>query len=460
MAVKNKKKKKEKKLPTKLELNAQVLSREMQYLHEVLGARMKLYFQQDCPYQDIYQVPIPVLSEDLSVYSGVLQHYGMNFEERIILLIALAPHICPQVLDEFFVKNSKYGRGFSEFGGVKGSNHSGFIPTGETVAFVLSANDLTRRFSLLRYFDANHFFNKFNILKLEEAPKGEPELSGILKISKEYLAYFTDGLQYEPKLSVHFPAEKITSELSWEELILEDYILDDLNEILAWIQHKDTLLKDWGLAKHLTPGYKSLFHGPPGTGKTLTACLLGKKAGLSVYRVDLSKVVSKYIGETEKNLANIFDQAESKNWILFFDEADALFGKRSSTKDAKDRYANQEIAYLLQRIETFNGVVILASNLKTNIDEAFSRRFHSIIYFPMPKPAQRLHLWQNAFSQCPLEESVDLEKVAHQFELAGGAINNILRYCSSAAVQRQGSILQEDILNGIRREYRKKGKTI
>ena len=127
-----------------------------------------------------------------------------------------------------------------------------------------------------------------------------------------------------------------------------------------------------------------LFHGPPGTGKTLTAGLLGKIAQKDVYRIDLSMVISKYIGETEKNLARLFDKAERKDWILFFDEADSLFGKRGQVKDAHDKYANQEVSYLLQRVEAYNGLVILASNFKNNIDEAFLRRFQSIIYFPLP----------------------------------------------------------------------------
>ena len=145
-------------------------------------------------------------------------------------------------------------------------------------------------------------------------------------------------------------------------------------------------MNDWGMAPKLRPGYRSLFYGPPGTGKTMTACLLGKSTGRDVYKVDLSLVVSKYIGETEKNLARVFDQAQHKGWILFFDEADALFGKRSETRDAHDRYANQEVSFLLQRIETFDGIAILASNQRENLDDAFTRRFESIIYFPMPRP--------------------------------------------------------------------------
>ncbi|HNM28041.1 MAG TPA: ATP-binding protein, partial [Saprospiraceae bacterium] len=303
-----------------------------------------------------------------SPYAQFLQQHRLSWEERVVLLLALAPHVCPWVLDPFLVKNQSSQRGFTEFGGLKGVYHSGFLPTGETAAFLVAAENLTRRFTVQNLLQADHFFARQNILRLEKDKTDEPFLSGALVISKEYLNYFTSGKPYRPSFSSEFPAQLLQTNLEWEDLVLEDEILDDLEEILAWLQHGDVILHDMGLKKQLKPGFRSLFYGPPGTGKTLAVSLLGKTTGRDVYRIDISKVVSKYIGETEKNLANIFDQAENKNWILFFDEADAIFGKRTATKDAKDRYANQEVAYLLQRIEEYAGLVILATNLKANID--------------------------------------------------------------------------------------------
>src|SRR6201991_4144918 len=151
------------------------------------------------------------------------------------------------------------------------------------------------------------------------------------------------------------------------------------------------------MGDRLKKGYRALFYGPPGTGKTLTAALLGNEMNKDVYRVDLSMVVSKYIGETEKNLELLFARAEDKGWILFFDEADALFGKRTSVRDAHDKYANQEVSYLLQRIEDFNGLIILATNMKNNIDEAFVRRFNAILRFPFPEAAERKLIWEKSF---------------------------------------------------------------
>jgi SpoVK/Ycf46/Vps4 family AAA+-type ATPase len=183
---------------------------------------------------------------------------------------------------------------------------------------------------------------------------------------------------------------------------------------------------------------------------------------MDVYRIELSSVVSKYIGETEKNLETIFQQAENRQWILFFDEADALFGKRSDTQSSNDRHANQEVAYLLQRIEEFPGVVILATNLKSNIDDAFLRRFQSMIFFPVPDPLQRQILWEKALNKSEYVASeVDVKELSKSYELAGGSIINVIRYAAIASL-RNGSqlITQKDLLAGVAKEQRKQGRII
>lgn len=442
--------------------NAAVLTREMVWLAEVMDTRMKLFWGQDCRYKDIGEVPSPDLSEDSSLYSKVVKYYRMDLSERITLLLALAPHLQPHLLDIFFVRNADYDRGFTEFGGIKGQNHGGFLPTGETVAFILAASSLERRFALLDLFREDHFFRKFNILTLAPSHAEEPFLSGVIRISPEYLSYFTKGISHQPDFSVHFPAKRIYTEMEWSGLVLDEDTLQGVLEIRDWLEFGDTLLNEWGMRKKIKPGFRALFHGPPGTGKTFTATLLGKSSGLDVYRIDLSMMVSKYIGETEKNLSNVFDQAEHKHWILFFDEADALFGKRTQTSSANDRYANQEVSYLLQRMEDFPGVVILATNLKANLDEAFSRRFQSMVYFPVPGPAQRLLLWQQSFSEkTVLEDQEGLNAIAEKYEMTGGAIINVTRYSSLQALKRGTNIiLQKDILAGIRKEFGKEGKTV
>jgi len=448
--------------PTLVKRNVRCLQIELSWFEQVLNERFRIYFQQESEYQSIYDIPIPNLTADESLYAQIIQHYPMSAAERLTVLLALIPHLKPQLLDIFFTKNSLYDRGYTEFGGIIGQQHGGFLPTGETALFLLAGDDLSLRMQLMKLFDESHFFYKHNILRLNGTKPGEPLLSSSLAISQEYLAYFTNGDNYKPSYGSSFPAKRLQTSLRWDDLVVDRKILRELQEIMTWIEYHEHLLQEWGLNKKIKPGYKALFYGPPGTGKTMTASLMGQSTGHEVYRIDLSQIVSKYIGETEKNLANVFDRAEHNKWILFFDEADALFGKRTSTKDAKDRYANQEIAYLLQRIEDFPGIVILATNLKGNIDEAFARRFQSMIYFPMPDAEQRLRLWQNAFdSGLTLAEDVQLEKIAQNHEMAGGAIINVLRYCALMAVRRgSNEVRLNDIRQGILRELRKEGKVV
>ena len=335
------------------------------------------------------------------------------------------------------------------------------MPTGETLLFLLAANDLTIRFALYRLFEADHFFARHNILRLH-APDGQPKMKAELRISDEYLSYLTTGRPRRPDFGANFPARHIETQLSRDDLVLHPGTRKQVAEIEIWLRHGETLMHDWGMAPKLRPGYRSLFYGPPGTGKTMTACLLGKATGRDVYKVDLSLVVSKYIGETEKNLAKVFDQAQHKDWILFFDEADALFGRRSETRDSHDRYANQEVSFLLQRIETFDGIAILASNRRDDLDEAFARRFESIIYFPMPRPEERLRLWQQGFSpQSQLEKSLNLHDIAQEYRLSGGAIMNVIRYASLQALHNGGTVISfDDVQQGIRRELEKEGKRL
>lgn len=437
------------------------LERDLQWLSALIEARLKLYFS-DVRQNDIREVTPPDLSRSFSAYAQTVMEHSLSFEERAILALALAPHLRPQVLDAFLIRNNALDRVFTEFGGAANGNIQGFWPTLETAAFILAGADLERRLAVQELFVPGRFFRDQKILLLDEPQPAQSMFSSPLCLAPEILARVTTGGRHRPAFSDAFPAHRITTRLDWSDLVLPGHVREEIEEIKAWIEHRQTLLQDWGLERQIKPGFRSLFYGPPGTGKTLTASLLGKSTGLDVYRIDLSLVVSKYIGETEKNLAKVFDQAERNDWILFFDEADALFGKRTQTSSAHDRYANQEVAYLLQRIEDFSGVVILASNLKGNVDEAFARRFQSMIYFPMPGLDERAELWRLAFADhTRLDASVDLARLAEEFEISGGGIVNVLR-SSSLATLRHGraAIRMEDIRSGIRREFRKDGKMV
>ncbi|HHG86294.1 MAG TPA: ATP-binding protein [Bacteroidetes bacterium] len=439
--------------------NIAVIAAEIQWLQTVVDTRLRLYFGVESDFQNIAQVLPPKLENSEGMYAAYLQKQKFGFAERILVILALVQHVKPEVLDGFFVRNKTYDRVFTEFGGIQGPTHTGFIPTGETALFLLAGGDLHKRILFSALFDPQHALAKDQVVYLESAKPGESRWNGRLVMAPENISQFTLGQVHEPTCGPDFPARRVSTEMEWKDVILPAHTQAQVMEIQDWITYGPVLLNGIGLGKRLTPGFKALFYGPPGTGKTLTASLLGKATGRHVYKIDLSLVVSKFIGETEKNLAKVFDQAASKNWILFFDEADSLFGKRTELRSSNDRYANQETAYLLQRIESFPGVVLLASNLKDNLDAAFSRRFQAVINFPMPEKKERLALWKDCFSaNTPLEEKIDLEDVAEKYAIAGGAMMNIVRYCTVQAVKRgDGIILKCDFDKAIRKELEKDG---
>lgn len=252
-------------------------------------------------------------------------------------------------------------------------------------------------------------------------------------------------------------AKLITTELNWEDLVLPESTMSDIDEILNWVKTENKLRDNAHLRKWLKPGFRTLFSGPSGTGKTMVATLLGKAVNRPVYRINLSTVASKYIGETEKNLAKVFDHAENNNWILFFDEADALFGKRTNVKDSHDKYANQEVSYLLQRIEDFPGLVILSSNFKNNIDDAFMRRFQSIVAFQTPNRRERLKLWQRIFSDKYKLDEGFVTKLSEDYELTGGAITNVLRtVVLQSETSNEDVLSKKAVMHAIKREMKKR----
>jgi hypothetical protein len=439
-----------------------VLNKELEWFYQILDTRIKLHFGHDCKYEDVFDIQPPVLEKDSGLlYNQFIEHYSINNAERIVLVLALVSQIRPQMLDVFFTKNATFDKEFTEFGGKTNEQGKVFLPTGETALFLLAGTDLEKRFLYSYLFDAEHFFNQHSFITLESSNHKMSYLSGVITLSHEVLDLITRGHVRKPVFSSEFPAKLIETQLEWKDLVLDPYTLDQIYEIKSWIDYGETLLNDYDLGRKFKPGYRSLFFGSSGTGKTLTASLLGKVTGRDVYRIDLSMVVSKYIGETEKNLEKVFNQAEHKNWILFFDEADALFGKRTNVNDAHDRFANQEVSYLLQRMEDYSGIVILASNFKSNLDDAFTRRFQSIIHFPIPNQTERIKLWTSAFSsKFKLDENVDLHAVASNYEMSGGSIINVARYASlMTLVQKKENIAYQVIKEGIRKEFQKEGKT-
>ncbi|MFD8350240.1 ATP-binding protein [Streptomyces coelicoflavus] len=257
-------------------------------------------------------------------------------------------------------------------------------------------------------------------------------------------------------------ARRIRPAVDWQDLVLPDKPLVQLRELALRARHRDRVLGDWRLSAGggRGRGVLGLFAGESGTGKTLSAEVVAADLGLDLYVVQLSSVVDKYVGETEKNLERIFTEADRTDAVLLFDEADAVFGKRSEVKDAHDKYANMESAYLLQRLESFDGIALLTTNLRANIDEAFTRRLDLVVDFPFPDPEQRLALWRHGLSRVPCADGIDPEPLAREFELAGGSIRSAVVTAAYLAAGRDDTVTADDLLEGARREYRKAGRLV
>ena len=256
-------------------------------------------------------------------------------------------------------------------------------------------------------------------------------------------------------------SKKIKPKFTWTDIVLPQDKLALLNEIINHVKYKQKVYFDWGFEEKMSlgKGLTVLFSGPSGTGKTMAAEIIAGELDLDIYKIDLSLIVSKYIGETEKNLSKIFAEAETSNAILFFDEADALFGKRSEVKDSHDRYANIEIAYLLQKMEEYEGITILASNLRKNLDDAFVRRIKFIIEFPIPDEPHRYQIWQvHLPKRAPIEEDLDFDFLARNFKLTGGNIKNSVLHAAFLSASEESAINMKHIIQGIQREFQKAGK--
>ena len=288
--------------------------------------------------------------------------------------------------------------------------------------------------------------------------RGAAVMRGAVSVTNDDLVA---GAYAQSSSALRTLAQRVELRYRWNDIILPPRQLQQLREVCIASQFRRTVFEDWGFDARLAggKGMAVLFNGPSGTGKTMAASIVAAELGLRMYRIDLASVVSKYIGETEKNLSRIFTEGQAANAVLFFDEADALFGKRSEVKDAHDRYANIEVAYLLQRVESYEGIVILATNLGRNIDEAFARRMQHTLDFPFPDPAQRERIWRGMLpDSAPLAADVDFPFLAKQFELSGGNIRNVVLAAALQAASDGGAIGMRQMIAATARELQKIGR--
>ncbi len=426
--------------------------RDLQWLKLVIDLRIDAYFNdKHFEFASIYP---PTLDLDCH-YSQFIHTHTLEPAERLCLALAFSSEFFPTMLDIFFSKNNTTDQIYTEFGGVELNGARGFVPTIQTALFLLAGDHLEQQLdylarlckSYIKFFSTRDFDFCSKFIRLAPLRLHRDVKSRLLGQDLSIVDFN------------ELPIREIVVNQNWGDLILSNSTLEQLVELDLWVKHSDELIQNWYKNNPYCRGYKALFHGPPGTGKTMTAGLLGKKTGRRVLKVDISQLISKYIGETSKNLDKVFEAVEDRNHIIFFDEADSLFSARTNVSNSNDRHANQEIGHLLQKIEDFNGIVILATNIKENIDEAFMRRFHSVVHFTRPGEEERLKLWSNAFSDKASTQDVDFRKIANTYDLSGAEIANVVRFCSLQAIENKTfKIFESDVEVAIRGEMLKVGR--
>lgn len=417
--------------------------------------------EDEIPIIDLAHIELQVANAD-SPYGQLVERLNLTVGERVLLMTALLPHLKPSVLTDALSSNSNaLDLKHKAFGGFIERSTLQFMPTLQT-ALYLAAGKNTEGVPQKEWrMNMRSPLFREQILMLEPLSSTENKhniLHHALLIEPDYLEFLRTGEVPKPDFGSDFPARLLESNLSWDDLVLPPVTENEIRDAMMWLAHGEELC---AADNRINPSFPCLFYGPPGTGKTLTATLIGQHYNRPVFRVDLSMVVSKYIGETEKNLEKLFSRADGKNWILFFDEADALFSKRTSISDSNDKWANNEVAYLLQRMETYKGMTILASNLVSNIDPAMRRRFQTMIHFPAPSKAERMRIWKTALPKgFSYDEKVDLGALCVQ-ELTGANIATVLKMaCLQALALEQRTLSQNILLRSIRKELKKQDRTM
>ncbi len=430
--------------------NGQFIDCELAWLEAALQARLTGHFN-DSP-EAVDLPPAPSADVDDSAYAALIRDLGLGSDERLVLALAVAPQVAPELLDLLLMRNQKLDRHFSEFGGIAGQSHAGFLPTVDTALFLLAGGDLARRLALRPLVSASGRLMERGVLALNRPHPDEPPTAAALQLTDEFVGRLLTG---DAATDADQPGlRRIETLLDWSDLVLDSGAMAELETVAHWIRHQTRLLSDWSLGDRVKPGYRCLFHGPPGTGKTLAACLLGKATGLEVVQVDLALIVSKYIGETEKALAAVFERAARNNWILFFDNSDALLGKR--TGDAGGAVgADVQIAGLLARMTDYPGVAILSTDLAANLSSSALGRFEASIHFPMPDFAQRTQLWRKLFPPAVLVADLHFEALAANYELSGGAMTNVLRHACLLAARHDMPVTNELVEEAVQRELSK-----
>ncbi len=412
---------------------------EITWLLDLINARKN---SDKITFEELLLLHPAVESKNSSSFNIFLTENNIAIHEKTVLLLALLAHLDSSKLSELALEKNRSRMTIEsdEFP----------LPSGETALWLLGGSSPNTRIRYHHLFDTNHFFYRKSVIELGSHSTGDSPYGGVLSLSRTYRDLFLYNEFCLPRFSTEFPAHLLSTPLEWDDLILMPSTSETLEDVKITLRQHDKLCNEWNLGNVMRPGCRVLLYGDSGQGKTLTAALLGKLLNRNVYRVDIAASVSKYIGETNQRLEALFNTAENKDWILFFDEGDALLGQRQQGggENASSHYANQEVAFLLQRIETFNGIIVVATNLRSNIDYAFQRRFDTAAQFKALDTERQLLVWNRFWPKKHLEfaPGTDLELLIKRHGLSPASIINVIRRIASHMAERNGNTVEQTML--------------
>jgi hypothetical protein len=392
---------------------------------------------------------LPVLDACDDEYARLIKKHRFNPEERLLLALALCNHYDPRMLNDLMSTPLLQ----MKCRALKTVNGLSVLPTAETFFYLVAGNNSEDYIRLHGYFSTGHPFYRDSILDLGDSVNGASRFDGGLNISITYRDLLLYNQYQPPRFSSEFPAHLLSTKLTWDDLVLMPQTQNLLGEMKNRLIYEATI-RNWEtprgkLDDHMRPGMRVLLYGASGQGKTLTTALFGKLLKRDVYRIDLSSIISKYVGETSRNLRTLFDTAERKDWIIFIDEGDALLGMRSDLSSNQSSTAhnnNQDVAYILQRIETFHGIVFVATNLASNIDPAFERRFEGRIQYLALSADKQRQVWENVWPNRLKTDNANITALLTEYPLSPASIVNVVQRIAILMAHKQEETVANEMI--------------
>jgi hypothetical protein len=431
--------------------NNSTLSTEQSWLRSCIATRIAVCKKELPADSDIFALnPLPEINTANDEYAALIQKHNFSSEERLLLALAISNHVDPRTLNGFM--ETPQLQMLSRV--LKSENGLSISPTAETFFFLAAGENHEAYLSFHKYFSTDHPFYRESILDLSESPSGISKFDAALNVPVSYRELLLYNKYQPPRFSSEFPAHLLTTKLNWSDLILQPHTQNALNEMKNRLVHEADV-RSWKtatgkLGDHMRPGMRLLLYGASGQGKTLTTALFGKLLKRDVYRIDLSAIISKYVGETSKNLRNLFDTAERKDWIIFIDEGDALLGMRADLSASQSNTAqsnNHDVAYILQRIETFDGIIIVATNLANNIDAAFERRFEGRIMYQPLNMENQVKVWNNVWPEkLKVETGARIDIMLMDNPLSPASIVNVIQRIAIIMAEQNETVVTKELI--------------